>query len=95
MRSEDARAYDVVVRGQVQGVGFRFFARETARRLGVVGAVRNRPDGSVSAHIDGNPDALDRMVDALRKGPLGARVDEVSVEPSTVLSEDEELRIAY
>jgi acylphosphatase len=64
----------VLVRGRVQGVGFRWFVRETARELGLAGWVRNRPDGTVEVAAEGSVALLDRLRDELRKGPPGASV---------------------
>ncbi|WP_382306201.1 acylphosphatase [Herbiconiux sp. UC225_62] len=64
----------VVVRGSVQGVGYRWAARDRATALGVSGFVQNRPDGSVFAEVDGEPGAVDAMVEWMRSGPPGARV---------------------
>ncbi|SEI04537.1 acylphosphatase [Leifsonia sp. CL147] len=65
--------------GGVQGVGFRWGAREAAHRLGVRGWARNRSDGSVEAELEGEPEQVDRMLDWLRRGPPGAAVDAVAV----------------
>ena len=64
-----------VVRGRVQGVGFRFFVDEAARREGVHGWVRNLPDGGVEAAVEGESEAVDRLEGKIRRGPPGARVD--------------------
>jgi acylphosphatase len=69
----------LVIRGRVQGVGFRWFVRDRAQREGVVGWVRNRPDGSVEAHVEGAFEAVERISRAVRLGPGGARVDGVDV----------------
>ena len=69
----------LVVRGLVQGVGYRWFAREAAERCGVSGWVRNAHDGSVEAEAEGPPRAVERFVAELRAGPPFARVDEVAV----------------
>ena len=66
-----------VISGRVQGVGFRYFARDAALREGVTGWVRNLPDGTVEARIEGEREAVTRVERALRVGPRGARVDEV------------------
>jgi acylphosphatase len=63
-----------VVRGRVQGVGFRASAAHEARRLGVGGWVRNRPDGSVELEARGAPAAVDALCTWLAQGPRGARV---------------------
>lgn len=69
-----------VVRGRVQGVGFRFFAERAAREAGVKGWVRNCSDGSVETMVEGEEAAVDGYLDRLRKGPLGARVAGVAIE---------------
>lgn len=69
----------LVIRGRVQGVGFRYFFERTAHRLGVTGWVRNRADGSVEAVVDGPADALEAMIDWARQGPDTARVDGVEL----------------
>jgi acylphosphatase len=70
-----------VVRGVVQGVGFRFFAQRSARSLGVRGWVRNRADGSVESVAEGDEAAVAEYLARLEKGPFGSRVDGVEVEP--------------
>jgi acylphosphatase len=69
----------VLVRGRVQGVGFRYWARSKAGHLGVNGWVRNRSDGSVEAEVEGEPVAVSEMIDALGRGPAGAVVSDVEV----------------
>ena len=73
-----ARRY--VIAGRVQGVGFRFFLEAAAGREGVHGWVRNQPDGTVEAWIEGDTASVDRVEAALRRGPAGARVEAVTVE---------------
>jgi acylphosphatase len=69
-----------LVSGRVQGVGFRFFAQDAARREGVSGLVRNLDDGMVEALAEGEADSLDRFEAALRRGPSRSRVEHVRVE---------------
>ena len=71
----------LTISGQVQGVGYRDWAIMTARRLGLTGWVRNRTDGSVEALIVGDDEAVGEMIDACRRGPRMAHVDNVDVEP--------------
>ena len=63
-----------VVKGRVQGVGFRWFVVRQAEVLGVVGWVRNQDDGSVEVVASGPAEAIGQMEEALRQGPAGARV---------------------
>ena len=69
-----------VVSGRVQGVGFRFFTHDAARREGIQGWVRNREDGRVEIEAEGDADALTRFEMAIRRGPAGARVEDVHVD---------------
>jgi acylphosphatase len=69
----------VVITGHVQGVWFRDSCQQRARRSGVAGWVRNRPDGSVEAIFEGDDDAVEALVDWCREGPERARVDHVEV----------------
>ncbi len=67
------------MRGQVQGVFFRDSTRERAQGLGVAGWVRNCPDGSVEAVLEGVPDAVERMLVFCRGGPPSAEVRQLDV----------------
>jgi acylphosphatase len=70
------------IQGLVQGVSYRWNLVQAARQRGVAGWVRNRHDGSVEAMIAGPQAALDDLVAWARRGPPGARVDRVDVEPA-------------
>jgi acylphosphatase len=77
----------VIVSGFVQGVGFRYSLAGRAEARDVTGWVRNRPDGSVEAVLEGADAEVEALVDWCRVGPRGARVDRVEVydeEPSGV-----------
>ena len=69
-----------VIRGRVQGVFFRGDMRERAQSLGVTGWVRNNPDGTVEAVLEGEDDRLDLLLSWCHRGPDGARVDDVDVD---------------
>ena len=71
------QALRFVVRGRVQGVGFRWFVEREAHVLGVSGWVRNNADGSVEVLAQGTRDQLLGLRSRLRQGPRAARVDEV------------------
>ena len=66
-----------LISGRVQGVGFRFFAREAAQVENLSGWVRNLPDGRVEVQADGDGEAVDRFERRLRRGPAGAQVEHV------------------
>ncbi|GAA2138830.1 acylphosphatase [Nocardioides koreensis] len=83
-RAADTKAVDVTVTGRVQGVSFRMYAEDQARRLGVAGWVRNEPDGSVGGHFEGEPAAVDALVEWCRSGPRLARVEHVRVQAASV-----------
>lgn len=69
----------VVVRGEVQGVGYRYTMRMVARDAGVSGWVRNRRDGAVEAEVEGPPDRVDAVIAWMAEGPPGSRVDGAAV----------------
>jgi acylphosphatase len=73
----DDQRLDVQVYGRVQGVGYRAFAREQGRRLGLCGWVRNDPDSSVRVVAEGPRDVLERLLQVLERGPSMARVERV------------------
>ena len=70
-------AIDLVIHGRVQGVFYRDWTVENARALGLAGWVRNRTDGTVAAHLEGDPAAVEDMVARMGKGPIAARVDRI------------------
>ncbi|MBD3916870.1 acylphosphatase [Nocardioides hwasunensis] len=77
-------AVEVRVTGRVQGVAFRWHTEEEARRLGVVGWVRNEVDGSVLLHAEGDEVAVDDLVAWCHHGPPSARVQDVAVREAAV-----------
>ncbi len=77
------KAVHLLISGRVQGVWYRGWAVDTARALGLRGWVRNRGDGRVEAVIAGSAESVDRMIDACRQGPPGARVSAVEVAPAS------------
>ncbi|GIG36437.1 acylphosphatase [Cellulomonas pakistanensis] len=72
-----------MVHGQVQGVGYRASMAAEARRLGVAGWVRNRPDGTVEAQAEGPDDALAALASWARSGPRFADVERVDERESS------------
>lgn len=78
----DVVARQVVVHGRVQGVFFRDSCLRQAVVNDVVGWVANEPDGSVSAHFEGAPDAVEKLVAWCHRGPARAKVERVDVTPA-------------
>jgi acylphosphatase len=72
-------ALHVKISGRVQGVYFRAFTQRHAASLGLAGYVRNLPDRSVEVHAEGGKEALEQLLETVRKGPPGARVDSVEL----------------
>ena len=70
----------LLICGRVQGVFFRDSMRHAAQRLNIRGWVRNRSDGTVEAVVQGEPSAVDAIVQWARRGPPQARVDKIDIE---------------
>lgn len=68
------------VYGRVQGVSFRHYTRLEAQRLGLVGWVANRPDGTVQVVAEGDEPALEKFVAFLQRGPAMARVTDLEMQ---------------
>ena len=73
------RAVEVRITGYVQGVSFRMYAAREADRLGLVGSVRNEPDGAVAASFQGNDERVEEMLLWCRTGSPAAHVEDVEV----------------
>jgi acylphosphatase len=89
MSEKDTQARRFLVRGRVQGVGFRWLVEREAHMLGIAGWVRNNHDGSVEILAMGTRDQLSGLRSRLREGPRAARVDDVlelEAEPVTGLT---------
>lgn len=69
----------LVISGRVQGVGYRAFAQAEASRRRLAGGVRNLEDGRVEAQVEGERSEVEAFIEALRKGPRLARVDDLQV----------------
>ncbi|PHN01175.1 acylphosphatase [Flavilitoribacter nigricans] len=72
--------YQLKISGQVQGVSYRYSTKKRALELGITGMVKNQPDGTVYAEIEGEEEALQTMIDWCRQGPAYAEVQSVEVE---------------
>ena len=82
----NATCLRVIVSGQVQGVGYRYGTKERAIALGILGWVRNLPDGRVEAMISGEATPIDNMMKWFYDGPPAARVNAVETEQQSIQS---------
>src|SRR5512146_1451477 len=82
-----------IVKGRVQGVGFRWFVEREAQMLGLAGWVRNNPDGSVEVLATGTREQVNGLHAKLRHGPRAARVDEVEVSEANPVAGLQSFRI--
>lgn len=85
----------LVVRGQVQGVGFRYFTKRTAQALELTGWVRNCTDGSVEAVLEGPKEAVNAALDDLRQGPAGGHVEKLHCEQQPYRGEFERFEVRF
>lgn len=85
----------LTITGRVQGVAYRMSAQDEALRLGLVGEVRNRSDGSVEALAEGSQKAVEEFIRWCRRGPPAARVADVNVAWSEPSGEFSDFEIAH
>ncbi len=69
----------VLISGQVQGVGFRYFLRGKLVELGLTGWVKNLPDGKVEAEVEGEKEKIEKIVEWCKQGPPLAKVKDVKI----------------
>jgi acylphosphatase len=78
--------YHIIIHGDVQGVGFRYFTQKSALLYGVTGWVKNKADGSVEAEAEGNKANITEFIGALKKGNMYSRVESVDIQKIDGLS---------
>ena len=93
--SDTSQRLEATVRGRVQGVGFRHFTRHTAQSFGLVGFVRNDPDGTVTVVAEGSRETLDDLVRALHDGPRSAVVEHVETTWTSPRDDFDDFSVAY
>ena len=82
-----AQRLRAVVKGEVQGVGFRWSVQRQAGELGLTGYAENLPDGSVQVEAEGDPNRLDQLEAYLRQGPRWAEVESLDVQRAPATGE--------
>lgn len=85
----------IFVSGRVQGVGFRAFVQHTAQTMNLTGWVKNLYDGRVEVLTEGLEDDINALIDKLKEGPIGSRVDSVDVNWEKYQGGQENFRIAW
>jgi acylphosphatase len=91
----DLASLQAIVYGRVQGVFFRAFVTRCARKLGLVGYVRNLPDGAVEVGVEGERQHLEKLISYLEVGPTGAKVKEVVTRWSEYTGAFSDFRVRY
>lgn len=86
---------NLIVTGRVQGVGFRYFTRLAAKRLGVVGWVRNKPDGSVEIQAWADEETFASFLAEIKRGPRFGRVDQIALTKLDLPANYEEFDVTY
>lgn len=89
------KGFRAVVRGRVQGVNFRYYTCAKAENLGLVGYVRNLPNGRVEVVAEGRDDSLRRLLSWLHIGPPFARVSQVKVQWRSPESQYQHFEVRY
>jgi acylphosphatase len=84
---------ELVVRGIVQGVGFRYFCQKQAENIGITGTVQNMPDGTVRVEAQGDEAKLSDYIALVRQGPHNAFVTELKETPLELVGNEEELSV--
>jgi acylphosphatase len=92
LMSQAVRAH-IIVTGLVQGVYYRVTTRQEARTLGITGWVKNRPDGSVEAVMEGEKERVAQLINWCRQGPQDSQVSGVHVEWGNFIGEYQDFRI--
>lgn len=95
MAEEKKIRVHLLISGIVQGVNFRYYTRETAKRLNLTGWVRNLPDGRVEAVAEGDESAIEKFIEWCKHGPSSARVDNVEIKRERYTGEFKEFKIDY
>lgn len=85
----------ITVGGRVQGVGFRMFTQQTARKLGLTGWVKNLNNGDVTMEVQGAPETIDELIARLKRGNKFSKVTRMEVQDLDVDKEEKSFAITY
>lgn len=81
-------AFEIIIKGRVQGVGYRYFVKTNADMLGIKGWVRNTREGKVEIHAEGDKNAIETLIDYCRQGPARAIVKDIVVNEDRLMNFD-------
>lgn len=95
MNADMVKRFHALISGRVQMVMFRNFTERIADRLGIVGMVKNLPDGKVEVFAEGEEKVLQELLEAIRRGPQLARVDAIELEWTDPIGNETEFLIVY
>lgn len=87
--------YFLVVDGQVQGVGFRFFAQCNAAKYSLTGLARNMDNGMVEIEVQGSEEYIQKFISIIRKGNRFIKVNDFSMKKIDVINSDKKFKITY
>lgn len=83
----------LIISGEVQGVSFRYYTKEHADNLGVKGYVRNLPEGKLGVVIEGEKDAVNKLVEWCKKGPSSANVNNIEIKEEKPTNEFKQFEV--
>lgn len=92
---EQVKRYKAVLTGRVQGVGLRVFTKNNAEQLGITGWVKNMPDGTVNAEMQGSEEQLSKLIDTIKKGNFVIKVDTFDCEEIPAVEGEQAFIIKY
>ena len=92
---EEVVRYFATAHGRVQGVGFRFFVQQTAKEMGLVGWVKNMPDGTVTMEVQGTSEEIEAFAKRIKRGGGFIRVDRLDLESMDAVLDDHDFNIRY
>lgn len=87
--------YYIVVRGRVQGVGFRFFTINIASKYNLTGSVRNMDNGMVEIEVQGEKNTIDNFISEIKKGNYFIRVDDISIKSIDLKPKEKSFQLKY
>jgi len=89
------KQYHIVIKGRVQGVGYRWFARQAAEELGICGYVKNLANGDVEVVAEGETAVVDKFIEYLRQGPSFAHVVDIQVKQKDFIQSFNNFEVSF